>query len=199
MFSYMAGVFVISHLGAALLLAAGALKLRSEDRGLQALNVPIIPRILRTRTIATLAALAEIITGAVTLIWTTRLTLAVLAAWYLLFTVMIFLGIRAKSEDCGCLGARPSRPGINHLLINATVTIASLLIVTAPDFPTQRTDIARLIQHPTPEGSAYLLLIAAGAALLLAIFGARADISQILRTSHQTNAGKSHPAAKVET
>lgn len=175
----MAGVAVL--LAAALLLFAGVAKLRSGDRGIAALDNRLIPRALRTRTAATLAAAAEVATSIGVLAWNHTTTQLVLAAWYITFTVMIALGIAAKAEDCGCLGSTPSRPAVSHLLITATFALASLTLAASSSASSTALDITTAFQHDALMAGGLVLALASGAALLIALLGPHTETAQLLR------------------
>jgi hypothetical protein len=112
----------ILAVGSALLLVAGAGKLRDPTNTRQVLRAMDLPS---ARATVRALAVAEIAIGGGALAFGSPLTAALVAVAYVLFACFIVvLRHRAgPTVSCGCFGSAAINPGITHVAVNVTIAL----------------------------------------------------------------------------
>ncbi len=169
------------HLLALVLVVSGIQKLVAPGAAAEAMADARLPLPGRGRPAAGVALGAiEAATGLTALAVPHRLAAAWLGVFYLALAGFVLL-LRARDADagCGCFGASSTPPGTAHLALNgvAAVTAFAVAVAGVPD-------IVDVIDDGLVTASAYVLLLAIGAAVLLVAPALTSEISRLLQGEH---------------
>jgi hypothetical protein len=127
-------VAALSTAAAVLLAVAGLAKLRTPAPAARML-VRFVPRLgsRRARAIARTAGLIEVGSGIAMLAAGGRIAAAVLAACYLVLTIVaVRLATGPEPTPCGCFGAADGDVGIAHIVLDGCALAAALAAVVRP-------------------------------------------------------------------
>jgi hypothetical protein len=114
---------------AALLIVAGAAKLRDPSAATRALREAGIPA---NGTLMRGAGMAEVAVGAWCLVAPSTGSVALLALAYVVFAGAVSRMHQAGVGDCGCFGERSFAPGPAHLALDLCAAVIALVAVVAP-------------------------------------------------------------------
>ena len=116
---------------AVLLVAGGAPKAWAPGdtaRALRGLRLPVTPLVVRV------LGAAEVGSGFALLVSPGRVTAAVVAGWYAVFTAVVALALRSARPlaTCGCFGRAETPPTVAHLLLVAAASVTTGAFAARP-------------------------------------------------------------------
>ena len=117
------------------LLASGVTKLLDPSAlGAALVELGVLPAgaTARGELAGRLLGAFELLVGGAALVVGGRLTAALVALSYLVFTVIVAASWRRGLRSCGCFGASSSPPGAVHVALNAVSTCVALAAVVVP-------------------------------------------------------------------
>ena len=151
------------------IVASGVAKIVSPDGFASLLRSLGLPQ---RRSFAVLAGVAEVVLGTAALLLGGVVIAALVAAAYVTFAAVVLLARRSGAEDCGCFGVTSAPPSVLHAVVNLASGLVAAAIALTGDVPW----IGEVLADQPAFGVPYLLALATGAWLVVALDTAAAEV-----------------------
>ena len=165
----MEGLVGAFHIVSVVIVASGVAKIVSPDGFAALLRSLGLPH---RRSLAVLAGVVEVVLGTAALLIGGIVLAALVALAYATFAVVVLLARRSGAEDCGCFGARSAPPSALHAVVNLVSASVAAAIALTGDVPW----IGEVLADQPALGVPYLIALATGAWLVVALDTAAAEV-----------------------